>query len=53
MPSYLEVNKKVTAAFYSEIEKSVISVKLKNMTPEQTVKILDGIYTKVGTELTK
>jgi len=53
VPSYLEVNKKVTAAFYSEIEKSVISVKLKNMTPEQTVKILDGIYTKVGTELTK
>jgi hypothetical protein len=53
VPSYFEVNKKVTAAFYSEIEKSVISVKLKNMTPEQTVKILDGIYTKVGTELTK
>jgi hypothetical protein len=53
VPSYFEVNKKVTAAFYSEIEKSVISVKLKNMTAEQTVKILDGIYTKVGTELTK
>ncbi|HOW29466.1 MAG TPA: hypothetical protein PK685_02215 [archaeon] len=52
-PSFSEVNRKVTGAFYSEIHKSVIPTEIKNMSPVQAIEFLEKIYKRVGRRLTR